>query len=324
MVGNHAVGCPPLPYGIAGLLPGGLTMRPNPLEPPSRGGGLSWNRRMSAVDIFALAIIAAAILRGRLIGLLGEAISLSAVGAGVVAMRVWDKPLANWLQSPSGWSVRYDLAPWLAGVILFTAALIAVATFGRVMRDGATRAGLSRLDRLGGAVLGIAEGVVVAGLLVFAMGGWLGRDHESLAGSAALALVELTNRPDEAPADWVSVDVTAATLDRSTPAVALGAEPRPAPRAARAAERGPGASGFLVIFTTLGGIALFALNRWTSEVVVHTITDLPKGVRPSQVQWISSSDPGDRVRVGPLLKQEWHLVDKARSTHLVLAWKGRD
>ena len=52
--------------------------------------------------------------------------------------------------------------------------------FGRVMRQGARAVGLGFFDRLGGAALGVAEGALAAGLLLFVIGSVLGR--EPLAG----------------------------------------------------------------------------------------------------------------------------------------------
>jgi hypothetical protein len=152
-------------------------------------------------------------------------------------------------------------------VLLFGGVLLAVATFGRMMRQGAPKTELGPIDRFGGAVLGFGEGAIAASLLLFVMDHMLGRDHGLLARS------------------------------------------------------GLGAGGFLVVVLILSGLGRWIWKLWTSEVVVQSPAELPKGVRPSYVHWIPATDPGDRVRVGPLRRQEWHLVDPATATHLVLAWK---
>jgi uncharacterized membrane protein required for colicin V production len=266
---------------------------------------------MSAVDLCALAILATAILRGMRIGWVGESISLAALGASLIAVPVWTPALARWLQNPNGLSVRYDLAPWLAGWLVFMVVLVAVGAFGRMMRGNSVTGGHGRLDRVGGAALGMAEGVLAAGLLIFVVVALGGRDHRALAGSWSVALLELTDGVDRSPSPA-----------RTPPPVAAG--PMPRPYVPPGEQRGPAARDYLTVLMLCAGVALVVWNRWTSNVVVHTITDLPPGVWPSQVQWIPSSEAGDRVRAGPLQRQEWHLVDRAKSTHLVLTWKNRD
>jgi hypothetical protein len=97
--------------------------------------------------------------------------------------------------------VHYDVAPWLIGVVFGVAVLAAVATFVHVMRQDARARALGTPDRLGGAVFGLAEGVIVAGLLVFVAGAWLGRGHGLLAASRSLALLERSEMLTSAPPD---------------------------------------------------------------------------------------------------------------------------
>jgi uncharacterized membrane protein required for colicin V production len=146
------------------------------------------------LDLIALAIVALATARGVVIGMLREAISIAVLGAAVIAVRVWNASLANWLQSPTGASIRYDVAPWLAGALLAIAVMAAVATYLRVMRQGVRALAPNSLDRLGGGALGVVEGVIVAGLAMFVVGAWLGRSHALLAPSRSLALLERTEQ----------------------------------------------------------------------------------------------------------------------------------
>ena len=80
--------------------------------------------------------------------------------------------------------------PWVAGFLLAVGVVVAVGTFGRVMRQGARAVGLGFFDRLGGAALGVAEGVLAAGLLLFVIGAALGRSHSLVATSRSFALLE--------------------------------------------------------------------------------------------------------------------------------------
>ena len=111
-----------------------------------------------------------AALRGLSLGLIREAFSLGALAAAVIAVRVWNEPFAHWLQRASGNQLPHYLVPWLAGALLAVAVVAAVGTFGRVMRQGARAVGLGFFDRLGGAALGVAEGALAAGVLLFVIG----------------------------------------------------------------------------------------------------------------------------------------------------------
>jgi uncharacterized membrane protein required for colicin V production len=157
-------------------------------------------RATTGFDLIVLAIVALATARGVVIGMLREAISIAVLGTAVIAVRVWNAPFANWLQSPTGASVRYDAAPWLAGALLAIAVTAAVATFAHVMRKDVRALARNSLDRVGGGTLGVVEGVIVAGLAVFVVGAWLGRSHALLAPSRSLALLERTEQLSGAPA----------------------------------------------------------------------------------------------------------------------------
>ena len=142
------------------------------------------------IDLLALAILLIAALRGLSLGLIREAFSFGALGAAVIAVRVWNDPFMRWIQNESQGGLPADLAPWISGALLATVVIVSVAIFGRVMRQGARAVGLGWLDRLAGAALGTAEGALAAGLLLVAIGAVLGPGHSLLAGSRSYALVE--------------------------------------------------------------------------------------------------------------------------------------
>ena len=152
---------------------------------------------LQPLDIAALAILLVAALRGMSLGLIREAFSIGALAAAVIAVRVWNEPFAHWLQRTSGNQLPAYLLPWFAGFLLAVVVVAAVGTFGRVMRQGARAVGLGWFDRLAGAALGVAEGALAAGVLLFAIGAVLGPSHTLLAQSRSYALLE---RVREAPA----------------------------------------------------------------------------------------------------------------------------
>jgi membrane protein required for colicin V production len=142
------------------------------------------------IDLLAFAILLIAALRGLTLGLIREAFSIGALGAAVIAVRVWNEPFMRWLQNSSHGGLPADLAPWISGALLTTVVIASVAIFGRVMRQGARAVGLGWFDRIAGAALGAAEGALAAGLLLFAIGSALGPSHTLLAGSRSYALFE--------------------------------------------------------------------------------------------------------------------------------------
>ena len=149
---------------------------------------------LGLIDIVAFAILLVTVLRGMSLGLIREVFSLGALAAAVIAVRVWNEPFAHWLQHASGNSLPHYLVPWLGGVLIAVGVVVAVATFGRVMRQGARAVGLGLFDRLGGAALGVAEGALAAGVLLFVIGGVLGRSHALVATSRSFALLERAER----------------------------------------------------------------------------------------------------------------------------------
>jgi membrane protein required for colicin V production len=168
---------------------------------------------LEPIDIVALAVLLIAALRGMSLGLIREVFSLGALAAAVIAVRVWNEPLGHWLQRASGNQLPHYLVTWLAGALLAVAVVAAVATFGRVMRQGARAVGLGFFDRLGGGALGVAEGALAAGILLFVIGGVLGRDHSLVAGSRSFALLERAEQLT-APGSMASPDVAAPPAGR--------------------------------------------------------------------------------------------------------------
>jgi membrane protein required for colicin V production len=138
---------------------------------------------LSPFDLVALALVALAALRGLWIGVVREAFSLLALAAACVAVRLWLGPAEAWVAAHAPFAVGPVAARVAAGALLALGALVAVALVGRVVRRGVHAAGLGFADRLGGGLLGAAEGGVVVALLVVLLAGALGRGHPLLAES---------------------------------------------------------------------------------------------------------------------------------------------
>jgi membrane protein required for colicin V production len=155
---------------------------------------------LQPIDIAALGIVGIAALRGLFLGLIREAFSIGALAAAVIAVRIWNEPLADWIVNASDGHLGRRLAPWVTGALLGVIVIAAVGTFGRVMRQGARAVGLGWFDRLGGAALGFAEGALATGVLLLVISGALGRHHTVVANSRSIALLEQFERFASSPA----------------------------------------------------------------------------------------------------------------------------
>lgn len=145
---------------------------------------------LAPVDWVTAGILALALLRGLLRGLLREAFSIASLGTACVVTKLYYGPLADLLIELSGGRVDESAAPWAAGFLLVVGSIGAVTLLGRVLRRGAKAAGLGWADRAGGAVIGTAEGVLVAGVLIAMVGAVVGRDHPVLLDSRSLEVLE--------------------------------------------------------------------------------------------------------------------------------------
>lgn len=145
---------------------------------------------MTAIDVVVTAILALATLRGLLIGLTREAFSIAALVGAIVSVRIFTDPVAMWLRRDVGLDAG-DFTLRLAAAVLLLVGVVAVVVLaGRILRRGIRAAGLGWADRVGGGVLGSAEGLLVAGLLLGAVVTLAGRDHELIAESRALAALD--------------------------------------------------------------------------------------------------------------------------------------
>lgn len=164
------------------------------------------------LDGAVLVVLVIAMLRGLFIGLIREGFSIASLAAGVLAARLFTAPAAALLVDLSEGQIGAGVAPWITGTVLAITTIALVALFGRVLRRGARLAGLSWADRVGGAALGTAEGVVISMVVVLGASWIVGRANPQIAASRSLEAYDLVrafvdeNRdalPDVgAAADW--------------------------------------------------------------------------------------------------------------------------
>ncbi len=160
---------------------------------------------VGAVDIVVGAILGIAVLRGLFLGLVREAFSIASLGAACIAVRLFHAQAAGWLGELSEGRIGPGLAAWLGGALVAVLSIAIVVFAGRLLRRGVRWAGLGWADRAGGAVLGAAEGALVAGILLVLAASILGRTHPVLQASRSFAALQQLERVAQGP----SVDVAA-------------------------------------------------------------------------------------------------------------------
>jgi uncharacterized membrane protein required for colicin V production len=151
------------------------------------------------IDLAVATILAIAIGRGIWIGLIREGLSIAAIGAATIVTRLAVDPLSIRLTELTAGEISGRAAVWIAGVILVVTTILVVGSLARFLRRGARFAGLGWADRMGGGALGLAEGAVIATIIVLLALWLVGPTHPTLAGSRSLAAIEqLRTLQDEA------------------------------------------------------------------------------------------------------------------------------
>ncbi len=166
---------------------------------------------MPLIDMIVLTVLFIAILRGVWIGLIREGSSLAAIGVATIVTRFGVEPLSMRLTEWTGGEITGKTALWIAGVLLVVATILALGFLARLIRRGATAAGLGWADRLGGGALGAAEGAIVSVILVTIALWLVGPDHATTEGARSIELVQelksMHSRGDlpdvAAPGEWL-------------------------------------------------------------------------------------------------------------------------
>jgi membrane protein required for colicin V production len=146
------------------------------------------------VDFVVIAILGIAALRGLFRGMVREALSVGALVGACFAVVYLSDPAARWVGFLTDGEIGPSIAPWLGGITVAVATLFGAALLARMLRGGARAVGLGWVDHAGGAVLGVAEGVLVSAVLVQVASSTLGPYHPFLSGSKTMAALEEIER----------------------------------------------------------------------------------------------------------------------------------
>jgi len=145
---------------------------------------------LQPLDIAAAGIIAAAGLRGLFIGLLREGFSLASLACAYLAVQMFTIPAAGWLELASEGSINANVSPWIAGAAIAIGTVSLVVMVGRALQKTVHAAGLGWADRISGGFIGVAEGALLAGILLVLGTEVLGREHGAFRDTKSLALLE--------------------------------------------------------------------------------------------------------------------------------------
>ena len=112
-------------------------------------------------DLIIIITLALFTLRGISNGLIGEVAGIAALLGGFWAARAWNADLAPYLSfisDPSGQRIA-------ACVIIFIAVMLAIGFIAKILKKIASYSFVGWIDKLGGAILGFAKGLLLWTLL---------------------------------------------------------------------------------------------------------------------------------------------------------------
>jgi membrane protein required for colicin V production len=147
-----------------------------------------------SLDLVVATVVAVAAVRGLLLGLVREAFSLGALAAAVLSMRFLTAPATKALHPFLPERVPPLVAKVGCAILVALVGVALVAILGRLVHRGVRAAGLGFADRIAGAGLGAAEGLLVVSLGLAVLGAAIGRDHPALAASQAYAYFDRAQR----------------------------------------------------------------------------------------------------------------------------------
>jgi membrane protein required for colicin V production len=123
---------------------------------------------IASIDIFFLVLIALLVIRCALRGFIGEVMAVASFFLGLLASLFFYKNGGVFIRERfmPGTGILPEV---LAFIALFFIVFILVKILGRILKDIIDRVSLGGVDRFLGILLGLAEGILVAGLILFVL-----------------------------------------------------------------------------------------------------------------------------------------------------------
>ena len=122
---------------------------------------------LSLVDILILIILAAFLVKGVIRGLLKEVCSLLGLVLGGVFAFTFHLPLAQALEK--SFHLSQQLSVWGAFLAIFLLVVVIFGVLGFVLHRFIKAAFLGGINRLAGALFGLAQGVILLSLMILAL-----------------------------------------------------------------------------------------------------------------------------------------------------------
>ncbi len=146
---------------------------------------------MERIDIAALVLLLVAAGRGGWLGAIRQIFSISALVFAIAAAKFFGPILGKeaaqlWTDGPGETFLIVALG-CTTGLI----AAISIGWLGRIIKSWLRAAGLGPADRTAGSLLGLAEGFLIAGLLMWLAVAVVGEEHELLKNTEILRAYEV-------------------------------------------------------------------------------------------------------------------------------------
>ncbi len=145
---------------------------------------------MVSADLAVLTILGVAALRGVFLGLIRELFSVAGLVAACLAVRFLNAQATQALLDIRGLEVPEFVVRTGCGIAIAVVTLLLVHLLGRLVRRGVQAVGLGWADRAAGGMLGVTEGLLVAGIVLALAVLALGKEHRLVANSYSLATLE--------------------------------------------------------------------------------------------------------------------------------------
>lgn len=146
---------------------------------------------MERVDIAALALLLIAMTRGGWLGAIRQIFSITALVAGISSAKVFGPIIGE--QAAQIWAggPGQTFLTFTSGCVTGLITALSVGWLGRALKGWFRAAGLGPIDRTAGSLLGLAEGFLVVGLLIWLAIAIVGLEHEFLADTETLRWYEI-------------------------------------------------------------------------------------------------------------------------------------
>jgi membrane protein required for colicin V production len=149
---------------------------------------------LTPLDAGVILIMLIGMARGAYIGMIRESLSIASLALACFAVKFGRVPLGDWMTEITKGEVGSVLAPWLAGTTIVILTILLIGIVARVLKRSVQFVGLGWADRIGGGALGMAEGGLVAALVVAGVLLALGNEHPMMYKSQSVEAVGVLQR----------------------------------------------------------------------------------------------------------------------------------